>query len=85
MVDDPVCPWNSGRHRLVLDGGHGRLEPGTDTDLEIDPRGLAVLIAGGATTAAMRRAGLLKAGSLADHRSLDAAMAGPRPAILDFF
>ena len=33
-VDDPVCPWNSGRHRLVLDGGDARLEPGPDPDLE---------------------------------------------------
>ncbi len=92
-VHDPVCPWNSGRHRLVLDGGHARLEPGTatarqpatGTDLDISPRGLAVLIAGGATSAAMRRAGLLAGGSTADHQLLDAAMAGPRPAILDFF
>ena len=92
-VADPVCPWNSGSHRLVLNDGSGRLEPGSSTrpepgagsGIHIGPRGLAVLIAGGSTPAAMRRAGLLVGGSPADDRMLGAAMAGPRPAILDFF
>jgi predicted acetyltransferase len=84
-VVDPDCPWNSGSHRLVLDGGTARLEPGSTNGLVIAPRGLAVLLAGGATTAALRRGGLLVGGSSADHEVLDAAMAGPRPAILDFF
>lgn len=85
VVADPVCPWNSGTHRLVLDDGNGRLEPGSGHGIDIGPRGLAVLLAGGSMSAAMRRAGLMNGGSPADYQTLDAAMAGPRPAILDFF
>jgi len=44
-----------------------------------------VLIAGGVTTARLRHASLIDGGSTADDVALDAAMAGPRPAILDFF
>jgi len=90
MVDDPICPWNSGDHRLVLNGGDGRLEPGADSSsgaggYRIGPRGLGVLMAGGVTTARLRHAGLIEGGSAAGDVALDAAMAGPRPAILDYF
>lgn len=84
-VVDPVCPWNTGDHRLVLDAGRAHLDPGGPGGPQFGPRGLAVLIAGDATTAALRRAGLLIGGGAADLGVLDAAMAGPRPAILDFF
>lgn len=84
-VDDPLCPWNSGEHRLVLDAGNGRLEPGAPGGYRIGPRGLGVLMAGGVTTARLRQAGLIEGGSGTDDAALDAAMAGPRPAILDSF
>jgi len=84
-VDDPVCPWNTGHHRLVLDDGHARLEPGAPGGYRIGPRGLGVLMAGGVTAARLRHASLIEGGSAADDVRLDAIMAGPRPAILDFF
>jgi predicted acetyltransferase len=84
-VDDPVCPWNTGHHRLVLEDGSARLEPGAPGGYRIGPRGLGVLMAGGVTTAPLRHASLIEGGSAADDVMLDAAMAGPRPAILDFF
>jgi hypothetical protein len=37
------------------------------------------------STARLRHASLIEGGSPADDAVLDAAMAGPRPAILDFF
>lgn len=84
-VDDPVCPWNSGRHRLVLAGGDGRLEAGSGAGVTLAVAGLSLLIAGGVTCAELQRAGMIGGGSAADHWLLDAAMAGPRPAILDYF
>jgi predicted acetyltransferase len=84
-VLDGACPWNTGHHRLVLAGGRAVLEPGSGAaGMSITPRGLALLMAGDSTVAALRRAGLIEGGTAADS-ILDAAMAGPRPAILDFF
>lgn len=85
-IEDPVCPWNSGRHRLVFADGDGGVEPGDGSDLRMTPTGLALFIAGGGATAAgLRRAGMLTGGLPGDDLLLDAAMAGPRPAILDYF
>ena len=86
-IEDPVCPWNSGHHRLVIDGADARLEPADDGDdaAVITPSGLAVLYAGGVPSATLRRAGLLSGGTPAADAGLDAAFAGPRPAILDYF
>jgi len=89
-VEDQVCPWNSGRHRLEWSGGEARLisdhlQAGAPGAVTIDPRGLAMLMAGDVTAAVLRRAGLVAGGGRHDDEVLDAAMAGPRPAILDEF
>jgi len=88
-IDDPVCPWNSGTHRLEVAGGEARISGRGATCMagaaEITPCGLAVLYAGGVAPAALRRAGMLRGGSAADDAFLAAAFAGPQPAILDFF
>jgi hypothetical protein len=42
-------------------------------------------MAGAVTVAQLRRAGLIEGGTPSAARILDAAMAGPRPAVLDFF
>jgi predicted acetyltransferase len=89
-VDDPVCPWNSGRHRLVVEEGAGMLETGPaqpelPRGTTVTPNGLAVLYAGGVQVAALRRAGLVSGGTEQSDVMLDAAFAGPRPAILDYF
>ena len=89
QVNDPVCPWNSGRHRLVLDHGRGRIESSQAADAaeatDVTPAGLAVLYAGGVPVGALRRAGLVSGGSASADAVLDAAFAGPRPAVLDYF
>jgi len=84
-VHDPLCPWNSGDHNLVLDGGAGRLEPGSAGGVTMTPQGLAVLFAGGVPVATLRRAGLVSGGTADDEALLDAAAAGPTPGILDYF
>lgn len=82
---DPVCPWNSGDHRLVFADGRAAVEPGHGNGPSVTPQGLAVLFAGSVPTAVLRRSGMLTGGSKADDQVLDAAVAGPRPAILDAF
>jgi len=85
-VQDQVCPWNTGRHRIVFDEGSAQVQSGSGSDVRMTPTGVALFLAGGGvSSAALRRAGMLSGGSPADDRLLDAAMAGPRPAILDYF
>jgi predicted acetyltransferase len=84
VVDD-VCPWNAGPHQLVLSGGHGRLEPGGQADVRLAARGFGMLYAGAAGPALLRRAGLLSGGDASTDEFLQAATAGPRPALLDSF
>jgi predicted acetyltransferase len=76
---------DSGDHRLTLDRGAGRLEPGGSGAVEVTPRGLAVLYAGAAGPALLRRAGLLAGGDAEADAFLEAAGAGPAPALLDYF
>lgn len=84
VLDDEVCPWNKGPYRLVLEGGEGLLEAGGGGDLKLGARGLAMLYAGAADPAVLRRAGLLAGGTQHDG-FLRAATAGPTPALLDYF
>lgn len=85
LVEDDVCPWNAGRHRLVLDAGVGRLEPGGSGGVRLRARGLAVLYAGGGSASVLRRSGLLDGGDDSTDAFLQAATAGPPPALLDYF
>ena len=82
LVDAEV-PEHSGAWTLVVEGGEGRLErPAGPVDApRLHVRGLALLWSGAATTSLVRRAGLLD-GPLP---LLDAALAGPRPELLDYF
>jgi predicted acetyltransferase len=84
-LEDPACPWNTGAWRLVLEEGRGRLEPGGRGSLRLDMRGFAVLYAGAASPAVLRRSGLLAGGDDGDDAFLEAASAGPAPALLDPF
>lgn len=85
LVDEAgprATPGDVGRSwRLVVRSGQGSLEPGPAGGPVLHERGLALLYSGAADTAAVRRAGLLD-GSLP---GLDAALAGPRPELLDYF
>lgn len=68
--------------RLEVGSGHGTLQPGTEDGApRLHVRGLALLYAGAATTAVLQRTGLLDRPAPA----LDAAFAGPAPALLDYF
>ena len=51
----------------------------------VQQRGLAVLYAGAASPAVLRRAGLLTGGDDVSDAFLQAATAGPVPALLDYF
>jgi predicted acetyltransferase len=84
-IDDPTCPWNSGRFRLTIDGGAGRLEPGGGGAIEVGPRALASLYAGASTPDTLRRAGLLTGGDPSTDAFLRIAFAGPAPELRDYF
>jgi predicted acetyltransferase len=73
-----------GRCRWSFSGGAGSLSAGGSGEVHLDVRGLSVLYAGGGSAAMLRQAGLLSGPSDAD-AALDAAAAGPAPALLDFF
>ncbi|MEP6695632.1 MAG: GNAT family N-acetyltransferase [Pseudonocardiales bacterium] len=84
LIEDDTCPWNTGPHRLVLEGGHGRLEAGGTGEVRLGPRGLAMVYAGAADPTVLRRAGLV-AGPARHDGFVRAATAGPPPALLDYF
>jgi predicted acetyltransferase len=80
LVDDPLCPWNSGSWRLELAGGQGRVEPApADPAAEADIRGLASLFTGFAGPDDLLRAGLLSGFDPTALDLLRAAFASPRP------
>jgi predicted acetyltransferase len=84
-LEDDICPWNTGKYRLVIADGTARLEPGGDAHVKIAMRGLALLYASAAGPAVLRRAGLLSGGDGNTDALLQAVSAGPAPAILDLF
>ncbi len=84
-LDDSLCPWNAGPHRLTLDAGSGVLEPGGAGTVRLDPGALAVLYAGTASPTGLRRLGRLSGGDGDADALLLAAGAGPTPALLDYF
>jgi hypothetical protein len=47
-----MCPWNTGNHRMLFDGGNARVEPGDGSGARMTPTGLALVLAGGGVTAA---------------------------------
>lgn len=80
---DPDVARHDGAWRLVVTEGRGRLERADRrTDLPLlHVRGLALLYAGAADTGLLLRVGLLDR----PLPTLDAAFAGPRPRLLDYF
>jgi predicted acetyltransferase len=86
-----AAPTADGRCRWVFEDGAAHLEPGggthrdDSTGVRLDIRGLSVLYAGAGSAAMLRQAGLLDGGDLRTDAVLDAASAGPPPALLDFF
>jgi predicted acetyltransferase len=59
-VADDFCPWNTGRRRLEVHGGRGRVEPTEEpADLALDCAELGALYLGGVDPGALVRAGLV--------------------------
>lgn len=85
-IDDPELPGNTGRWRLSVADGTGRLGPSTDGGpaVRLGARGLAALYAG-TPVGSLRIAGLAAGGSPEDDARLNAAFAGPTPYMLDYF
>jgi predicted acetyltransferase len=83
VLDDPEVADNCGAWRLRVAGGRGSLErqQGAADLPRLHVRGLALLYAGVADTAALVRAGLLDRALT----ELDPAFAGHEPRILDYF
>ncbi|WP_376771713.1 sterol carrier protein domain-containing protein [Actinokineospora xionganensis] len=73
-ITDEHAPWNAGRRRLVHDSAGMRLEPGGAGEVRMHARALGPWFAGTATTATLRRAGLLQGVA----PMLDAVTAAPR-------
>jgi predicted acetyltransferase len=88
-VVDPIADWQAGRWRLEVTDGEGRVSRGGDGTVRLDVRGLSALYTGYASTSSLRAAGLLTHGDDRAGRAaadaLDAAVAGPRPYLLDYF
>jgi predicted acetyltransferase len=84
-VVDEHAPWQSGRHRLVVDGGKVLCEPGGEGTVRMPARALGPWYAGSADTAMLRRAGLLE-GDAEAARVLDLLTGAPRlPRMADSF
>lgn len=74
-IVDVHAPWHTGRHRLVVDGAGVHCEPGGSGAVRINGQGLGPWYAGSASTAALRRLGLLD-GDLDQAALLDALHSG---------
>lgn len=87
-VEDRHCDWNSGRWRLAVDGGEGRLERSTAKGraaVGLSVNALACLWSGYTSSRALAAAGLLRQATPADLDALDAVFAGPTPWTPDFY
>ena len=78
VVDDQA-PWHAGRHRIVVQNGQVRCEPGGTGAVRMSARALGPWFAGSADTAALRRAGLID-GDPATASRLDTLTGAPRMA-----
>jgi anti-sigma factor RsiW len=58
-VVDEQAPWHAGRHRVVIEDGQVRCEPGGIGAVRLSARALGPWFAGSADTPALRRAGLI--------------------------
>ncbi|MFI7677566.1 enhanced intracellular survival protein Eis [Actinophytocola sp. NPDC049390] len=84
-VADEHAPWQSGRHRLVVESGTVRCEPGGQGTVRLHARALGPWFAGSADTAMLRRAGVIE-GDLVAARVLDLLTGAPRlPRMADSF
>ncbi|WP_086666293.1 GNAT family N-acetyltransferase [Lentzea kentuckyensis] len=84
-VIDEHAPWHAGLHRIVVEGGAVRVEPGGTGAVRLHARALGPWFSGAQNTHALRRAGLLE-GDPADAVVLDQLVgASGVPRMADFF
>ena len=84
-IIDPHAPWHAGPHRIVVEDGVVRVEPGGIGAVRLHARALGPWFAGAQNTHALRRAGLLE-GDPADAVVLDQLVgASGVPRLADFF
>jgi predicted acetyltransferase len=83
-VADRHCDWNTGRRRVVVEDGHGRVEHGGAGDVRVSIGALAALYSGYASARRLRRLGHMS-GPDKSIAALDAAFAGPTPWMPDDF
>jgi predicted acetyltransferase len=76
-VFDEDAPWHAGRHRILVEGGEVRCEPGGSGAVRLQAQALGPWFAGSADAAMLRRAGLLD-GDPGSARLLAALAGGPR-------
>lgn len=84
-VDDRECEWNSGRWRLTVEDGHGRLNRGGDGTIRLNVNGFSSLYSGYASTRMLADAGTLRGGTSSELDALSAAFVGPTPWSIDFY
>ena len=86
LLHDAEFPGNDGGFVLAVRKGEGRLEPASRPEGPRLPiHGFSSLYTGWATTAGLRRSGLLEGGTPDQCAALDAAFAGPTPWMMDEF
>jgi len=85
-ITDDVAEWNDGPHRLVVEDGQGRAEPGGDGHVQMDVSTLAALWSGWASPWQLALAGRLPGATAADLTVLAHMFASrSTPHVLDFF
>ncbi|MBP2474907.1 putative acetyltransferase [Crossiella equi] len=84
-IEDTHAPWHAGRQRLVVEDGAVRVEPGGTGAVRLTARGLGAWYSGSASTAGLRRAGLLE-GDPGHTTLLDLLVGAPgTPRMADYF
>jgi predicted acetyltransferase len=84
-LTDRACDWNTGRWRLVVEDGEGRLEKGGAGTVGMAIGALAALYSGYSSTTTLAGAGLLRGAGARERDALDTAFGGPTPWMPDFF
>lgn len=84
-IIDEHAPWHAGLHRIVVEDGLVRVEPGGTGAVRLHARALGPWFSGAQNTHALRRAGLLE-GDPADAVALDQLTGSSgTPRLADFF
>jgi predicted acetyltransferase len=84
-VIDDVVPGNAGGHRLVVEGGEGRVERMDSASMRVTVGALAAIYTGWWSPAAAGAAGHITGAGERELAALGAAFAGPQPWLNEYF